>query len=99
MVGGVSSVLGSSIGASSGRIGSGVSSGVSSGSGVVSSGLRGRGNGRILRFVGSSLCVGSGVSSALRRRIRLLSVAASSQCNTQGQGQQCLVDRHDFFLV
>ncbi|MDR7192913.1 hypothetical protein J2W68_001629 [Luteimonas terrae] len=99
MVSGVSSVLGGVVRTGSGGLGSSVGSGVSSGSGVVGSSLRGTGNGRILRLVRSSLCVGSGVSSAFSRAVGLVGVAASSQRHTQSQGKQSLIDRHCFFLV
>ena len=99
VVSGVGSVLGSSVRASGSGVGSSVGSGVSSGSGVVGSSLRGAGQGRIGGFVGSSLRVGSGVSSAFGRALGLVGVAASSQCETHSQGQQSLVDRHCVFLV
>ncbi len=99
VVSGVGSVLGSGVGTGSGSLGSSVGSGVSSSSGVVSSNLRGVGNGRVLRLVGSSLRVGSCFSSAFSRAVGLVGVAASSQCHTQSQGKQSLVDRHCVFLV
>src|SRR5690606_27089122 len=92
----VGSGVGSVVGGSAGGGASGVGSGVGSSSGRVSGDLGGVSSLGALggSGVGSSLGLGSGGVSGSGRVLRLLGVRACGQGQTQGQGDQQLVDAH-----